>query len=192
MQLARVAGEDRVVRGLLDERVLEQIQAFRRQAAAEDDLALEQPVEIARERLLVHRGRLRQKGAVELAADHRRDLGDVFGRVEPFQPGHQRAFERGRHGQGLPPGDGLGLNHHLGQLLGEQRHAVRLLDQLLHDVRRQRLALGQPRDQLAGFLRAEAAQGELERWESCFQGASNSGRNVSSVSSGAVACVSMS
>ena len=110
----------------------------------------------------------------ELPPDRRPDLRHLLGRAEPVEPRHQRGVQACGHRQGRGGNRrdsaprfalALRLQHRLGHLLHEQGNAVRALDDVLPDVRRQQLvaddavdhgidfALRQPIDGEAGHVR---------------------------------------
>ena len=91
-----------------------------------------------------------QQLVAELPADGRADLGDLLHRRQPVEPRHQAVAQRrwDRQRRQRPVQDiavrlllqEAGLQHGLGQLLHEQRHAVRLVDDLVEDLGGQPLA----------------------------------------------------
>ena len=91
----------------------------------------------------------------ELAPDRCADLRDLLDRGEAIEPRHQRVAQgqRDRQGAGAPgifPAiagipEVCRFEDRLGQLLDEQRHAVGLAEDLLEQVRGQRLATGESR-----------------------------------------------
>ena len=92
----------------------------------------------------------------------RADLRNLLGgRAEPIQPRHQRGVQRGRHWAPAAParesaGSGAAaLQHRLGQLLDEQRHPVRALDDLRDDIARQRFGADDPPDQRGALAPVE-------------------------------------
>ncbi len=91
----------------------------------------------------------------ELAPDRGPDLRDLLHRRKAIEPCHQRVAqgERDRQGAGAPGifpaiagvSKVAGFEDRPGQFLDEQRHAVGLAEDLLEEVRRQRLAARKPR-----------------------------------------------
>ena len=90
--------------------------------------------------------------------------------AKPVEPGQQRLLQRGwdRHGRqrtresvvvALVP-EQIGLEHGPRQLLDEQRHAVRLCDDLVEHRGRQRLAAAQPLDHGRTLPAAQTAEGQ--------------------------------
>ena len=87
---------------------------------------------------------------LESAADAGADLCHLFDRGEPVEAGHQRILQRRRdrkrrqrarhHIVIAGVGEEARLDHGLGQLLDEQGHTLRLSQDLVFDVGRQRLA----------------------------------------------------
>ena len=76
-------------------------------------------------------------------------------------PDRQRPTRLGKL-EPLPGLDQLtGVANRLGEFLHEQRHAVRLFDNLIHDLRWQRLAAEDPPDELHAFATAKADEREL-------------------------------
>ena len=107
----------------------------------------------------------------ELAADHGADLSDFAHAAEAIETGHEGVVQgrrdRERRQQAgelemVARGDEqTRLQHHLGQLLDEQRHAVGARDDLLEDLGRQSPGAGDPRDH--GQDLAPAQPGERQR-----------------------------
>ena len=125
----------------------------------------------------------------ELPPDRRADLRHLLGGAEPVEPRHQRGVQarrdrqRRRRNRGdRPPRFALALRlqHRLRHLLHEQRNAVGALDDVLPDVRRQRLVAGDARRSWRrcrarpSRLRVRAGHMRLSRPTA----RSNSGRNV--------------
>ena len=90
----------------------------------------------------------------ELAADGGTDLGDVLGRrIEPVEPGQQRALQRIGNGNPLERAlelimaadfaPDIFLEHRLGQFLDEQRHTVGPIDDLIEHEVGERLSGGE-------------------------------------------------
>jgi hypothetical protein len=104
----------------------------------------------------------------ELAADHGGGLGDLLDRGEAVETGHQRILEGRRDGQGRERAGELaavagideqaGLEHRLGQLFDEQRHAVGARHDLVQDLVRQRLTARDSFDHCSALAPAEAIE----------------------------------
>ena len=105
----------------------------------------------------------------KLSPDRRPDLRHFFGRAEPVEPRHQRGVqacgdcaERGRNGRSRALGRAfaLRLQHRLRHFLDEQRNAVGALDDVLPDVRRQRLIAGNAVDHGGDFALRQPIESE--------------------------------
>ena len=158
--------QERAVRRVPHQRVLEQVVGLRPFAAPEDQPGAGELVERRRQLALARARHGGQQLVGELPADHGPDLRRRPGRgAEPVEPRHERGVERGRHCQGGRRARGessgrpapAGLEHRLGQLLDEQRHPVRALDDLGHQLVGQRAA-GDPPHERRGLPRAEAVE----------------------------------
>jgi hypothetical protein len=113
------------------------------------------------------RGRARAGGAPDRGAN----LRDFLDRRKAIEPRHQRVTQGERDRQGacpsgiLPTVAGIpevgGFEDRLGQLLDEQRHAVGLAEDLFQQIRGQRLAAAEPRDQRTALRPGELV--ELQR-----------------------------
>jgi hypothetical protein len=143
VQLLAPALEQAGVGGLLHQRVLEHIDRLRRQAAAEDQPRADEPIERQGQPGSVQAGRVGQQLMRKLPADRSSDLRHLPGhRAETVEPRQQRGVKcgRDRRGRGWARGEGFarplraGLEHGLGQLLEEERHPVRALDDLGHQI----------------------------------------------------------
>ncbi len=156
-----VASQQRLVSGILDERVLEDVALARPAADREDELGLRQAREAGDERLRSAHPHGPQDVAPELAAQHRRQLRDGFGVAEMVEAGEQRIVEALRNHDLRHRGRGRRLSRlddRLDELLDVQRHAVGLLDHLPQDIGRE-IVIGTPQpDQLRGILAAQAGQ----------------------------------
>ena len=152
VELLARALEQRLVRRLLHERVLERVRRLRRLAALEDDLRADQPREPLAQARVFHPGDGGQQRVAELPPEHRRPLRHLLRRRQPVEPRHERP-RQGR-GDGVRPTCGPGLRHRLRQLLDVKRHPVgarhdRLGGQLVRQERRHhlpRLALREARE----------------------------------------------
>ena len=151
MQLPPPREEQRAIGRIQHQRVLEREGGMRRHAGAEHEARLRQPVQqLAQLGLRPPRNGSEQLVG-ELPADRGADLGDLPGRAEPVQARHQGAMQGGRHGGARQRRGGersahvgllrIGLDHRPGELLDEERHTRRALDDLLdHPARERRIA----------------------------------------------------
>ena len=153
VQLLARALEQRLVRRLLDQRVLERVRGRGRLAAREEDLRVDQAPEPVAQSGLVHTYHRRQQRIAELPSQHRRPLRHFLRGREPIEPPHQRVGEAGWNG--LHAARRPGLHDRLGQLLDVERHAVGAGNERVEGVGGQRrtrehrdhvarLALGEP------------------------------------------------
>ena len=106
----------------------------------------------------------------ELAPERRADLRHLARRRQAIEPRQQRGVQRRRDRQrrhrprhrvviaGVR--EHAALEHGLGQLLDEQRHAVGALDDLVGDLLGQRLAAGHVRDHLGALPGRQAVERE--------------------------------
>ena len=161
MQLAPLAVQQAVMRGVLDHHMLEGVERIGRMAAAHDQPRLLQMIQRGLDLLRRRVGDRLQRLVGELAADGGADLRDPLERAHAVEPRHQRV-RQGRRDRELPPrarqhvapvpfGQQVGFEHRLGELFQKQRHAVGLDDDLLDDFLGQlpaRDALDQRRAQL--------------------------------------------
>ena len=154
------------VRGVLHQRVLEEIGGLRRDTAAKQPPGLDQPVE-ARSQFGGRPPRhLLDQVVVELAAEHRANLPDFLGgRPEPIEARDQRCVQGGRDSEGRRRAgrqnrDDLvfsvgAFEHRFGQLFDEQWHAVGALHDLTHDLSGKARIAGEPLDQFRAVTPAE-------------------------------------
>ena len=194
VQGAALAAQQHAVGGVAQERVPEAVGRAGRSSAPVDQPRVLEPPQRGREVVAgqVHRGG--EQVVVELAPDRRAGLRDLpRGRAEPVEArvegGVQRGRHRGRRTRARRPII-AGLEHGPGQLLGEERHAVGALDDLLDHLRRQRPRAGGGRDapdQRGAVARTEAARRSSATCAWPAQGARNSGRCVTTSSSGSPA-----
>ena len=149
------SAQQAAVRRVAHQRVLEQVAVA---AAREHQLGHGQLRQGLVQRRLRQVGDRRQQPAAELAPDHRGGLRHVLHVGQPVEAGHervvQRARDRERRGVGLGE---AGLQHRLGQLLDEQRHAVRFGHNLRHEGAWQVPLAGKPAGQRRRLLPAKAA-----------------------------------
>ena len=100
VELLARALEQRLVRRLLHQRVLEGVRRLGRLAAREEDLRVDQAREPLAQARLVHPGDGGQQRVAELPPEHRRPLRHLLRRREPIEPRHQRV---GEASPGSPP-----------------------------------------------------------------------------------------
>ena len=153
VQLLARALEQRLVRRLLDQRMLEDVGGRGRLPAREEDFGIDQARQPVAQGGLVEPRHRREQRIPELPSQHRRPLRHLLRRREPIEPRHQTVGEAGRDGRHAARRPGL--RRRLGQLLDVERHAVGAGDQ---DIERGggqlrthercdhvvRLALGEP------------------------------------------------
>ncbi len=106
----------------------------------------------------------------EFSTDDGADLRHIPGRTQPVEARHQRGMQCRRHGERrqrsvqLVAVAGLAqqpaLEQRPGQLLDEQRHAVRVREDLFEDGVRHLLAFGNAADEGDAVAPAKAAQGQ--------------------------------
>ena len=115
-------------------------------------------------RLACHRSQQRVR---ELSPNRRSDLRHVLGRTEPVKPRHQRgvqacwdrqSWRRNRGDGSLDLAFALRFQHRLRHFLDEQRNAVGALDNVLPDIRRQRLVPDDAVDDGSDFTLAEPVE----------------------------------
>ena len=90
VQLLAPGLEQRLIGGVLDQRVLETVDRLGRAAAAKHELGGDQLVEPAFQLLLRPVGDCGEQLVGELAADHGADLGELLDRGQPVEPRHQQ------------------------------------------------------------------------------------------------------
>ena len=162
--------QQRVVGGLLHQGVLEGVGGVRRIAAPEHEARLGQLVERALQLVLGQPGDRFEQLVGELAADHRRDLRYVLDRDQPVEARHQRILQGRRDRQPVEPagqdpaiapiGQEIRIQHRLGQLLDEQRHALGLGHDLVGERCGQGLVRRHLRHQRGALPLAERRQRE--------------------------------
>ena len=96
VDLLALALEHRLVGGVLDQRVLEQVARPGRAALLEQDLGRDQLAQLATEGVVVERRDSADQVVRELAAQARAKLGDVLDAGHPVEPGQQQVVQRGR------------------------------------------------------------------------------------------------
>ena len=128
------------VGGIPDQRMLERIVGVRRSAVPVDELGRDQPVQPLLQLRFRQASDLREQSVRELAADHGADLRNVPARRHPIETRQQRGFERRRQRDraqrraACRGGQLRTFQDDLGQLLDEQRHAIRPLDNAFDEV----------------------------------------------------------
>ncbi|MEZ5905616.1 MAG: hypothetical protein R3C69_11140 [Geminicoccaceae bacterium] len=162
--------EQAFVRGVADQRMLEEVGRLGRRAAAKDQLGRSEPLECRPDLRLRLRRDLGEQAIIELAADAGRRLRHLLDRLHAVQPRHQRIVQRsgdGERAERRVQDEGVrGLAQHagfercLGQFLDEQRHAIGLGGDFGQQLVGQALATCQPGDNGRGVVAAEAVQGE--------------------------------
>ena len=193
--LAR-APEQRLVRGVLDQGVLEHVARAGAGAALVQHLGGHEPAQGGLEHVVVQVRHGADQLERERPADARGELGDLLHRGQPVQARHQRVLERGRNGERRQGPRQLvavaevpeeaGLEHELGELLGEERHPVGLGDDLIEHLLGQRLAPGHRGRDLVVWRRVKRLRVSVVRWALGPHGARNVGRAVITRSMGAV------
>ena len=156
VELLARALEQRLVRRLLHERVLERVRRLRRLAAHEYQLRLDETGQPPLQRPVVHVRHRFQQLVRELAPEHRGALRHLLRTRETVEPCQQRVLQRHRDlgERGIRPR----FDDRLCQLLGEQRDAVGAGDELLHDGLRQRSCRAHCDNHLPRLPLGEAAQ----------------------------------
>ena len=166
VQLLSAALEQRVVRCILHQGVLEGVDGIRRCASSKRQSRRGQPRQCVVELGLAHRGHRRDQLVAELSSNRGPDLRNILHGHEAIQPRHQRVPERGRDGDGVRSATVVvavarllelpGFENGLGELLHKQRHPVGLGEDLFEQRCRQCLAAGEP-----GYDRRALRAGEL-------------------------------
>ena len=162
VDLAALAAQQGLVGGILDQGVLEHVGQLVARAApyhkTRGDEVGQRRVEAIRRQIDAALEQRRR----ENPPDGRSDLGHMARAVDAVEPGHQRVVERCRHRRRLTAGSARrALRDRAGDLLDEQRNAVRPVDDPLDDLRRQ--AGCHLRDDCSGFRRRQWPQRELGR-----------------------------
>ncbi len=174
MQAAAAVAQQRTVGRILHQRVAEAVGRFRWFSLFHDQVGCHQCLQAAVQPLRGNREHRPEQLEREFASDHRAHLRHFLAARESVEPRHQRSVQRtGNHHRGTPSGRvivtvGVGRaarQHGFGQLLDEQRHAVRVGDDLVahrlgyarpagHAVdQRIRLAPIEPTEGLHGYHR---------------------------------------
>ena len=149
--------QQRLVRRVLDQRVLEHERGVRRLAAHEQDARVDQPRQVPPQRRVVPIGDRREQRVRELAPQRRRPLRQLLRGGQTIETPHQRVGERGGYRVSAPRR--VGLEHRPRQLLDVERHTVGTGDERVDGVRGQRVR-GECRDHVARLALAQPAQRE--------------------------------
>ena len=140
MQNLAPALEQILVSRVLNERVLETIFGFGRQALHQQNVGLGEPFQRRLQRRLLHARHRAQQRIGEAAPDHRADLRHLARRAEPVEPRHQRLLQRRR--DRLDAALLTALQKQPRHLLDEQRHAAGARGDVVDHLLRQRVAGG--------------------------------------------------
>ena len=155
VQLATAAPEERAVRRVANERVLEDVGCIRRESPSVEQLGVHQAGESLVEIRHRRSGDRLEQTVRELASDRRPDLRDASRRPEAVEASRQQILERRRHLALREAPRRVG--HETRQLFREQRHTVAPRDERLDELRQSdRLTA---RDHLSHVLPAESVQG---------------------------------
>ena len=154
--LAR-ASQQRLVRSVLHQRVLEDVARTRPAPALVEQLGVDEAVEAVLQLALLQRPDRLQHLVREFAPEDRAELCDLADRRESIEPRHQHVLQRRRDGhvrerphERVAPFallDEARVEHALRELLDVERHAVRLLGDEVDHFGRHRLAAGERDDQ---------------------------------------------
>jgi hypothetical protein len=147
--LAR-ASQQRLVRGVLHQRMLEDVAGTRPPPALVEKLGVDEAIEAVLQLALLQRPDRLQHLVGEFAAENRAELRDFADRRQAIEPCHQHVLQRRRDGDvrerphervaALALLDEARVEDTLRQLLDVQRHAVGLLHDEIEHLRRHRLA----------------------------------------------------
>ncbi len=166
MKLLAFALHERVVEGVLEQRVLEEVRAVRRPTFLEENLGPNKFVQLRAQRGFAQVGYRRQQFVAELAAERGGQLGDLLLALHAVEARVHQVLQRGRDLVGGQDRGGVllaclsrrgGLLHHLRELFDEQRHAARAIVDLLDERVRER-ALRFLADQVRGLATREAIE----------------------------------
>ena len=173
VDLSALATQQAAVGGILEQRVLESVGGKRRLTPLHDHRRRGELLERVAQLLLVLERRDRCQQLVgKLPPEDGSDPRDLLGRrSEPVEPRHERGVQCRGDGERRPcyrfaGGSTAGparvgrFQHRLRQLLDEQRHALRALDDLVHDAARQPFLAGDPFDQRRSFAPVEAVESQ--------------------------------
>jgi hypothetical protein len=138
VELTARALEQRLIRRLLDQRVLERVRGHGWLAARKKDFRLDQACQAVAEGALVESRCRRQQRVPEVPSQDRRPLRHLLRCRQPVEPSHQRVGERRRDRFHTPRRPRL--DDRLRQLLDVERHAVGADDQCIQRGDGQRFA----------------------------------------------------
>ena len=170
--LAAPALEQRLIRRVADQRVFERVAGVGQHAVLEEEFGAHQFDQSLAQFGFGHGRDGVDQLVGKLAAQRGRKLGDVTHRGEPVQPRHERVLQGGGNRQAARFGGAVlrravagaqvvRFEHHFGQLFHEQRDAVRLDRDLLHQCRGQRPAPGHVLHHDRDVLARQAVQHDL-------------------------------
>jgi hypothetical protein len=151
------AAQERLVRGILDERMAENERVLHH-AAHNDELGGHELMQRSVESPVVKTGNLRKKATIEFPAYHRGNLRHLLGcRRQTIEPGHERALQTIRD-LDVERYRLSALQDRASKLFYEQRHAVRSLrypvGKLIRNISEHRF------DQFAHLLLRQTPNGE--------------------------------
>jgi hypothetical protein len=168
MQLLPSGTQQGAVGGVLHQRVLKGVRGIRRRPAPEHQLGAYELFQSALQPRLRHLGDGTDQLVGKLTPKRGCDLRNFSSGRQSIEPGQKRGLERrwdrqrdDRPGHGVMV-SGIGhpsaLDDRLGQLLDEQRHTIRTINDLIGNLRGQCLASGYVRDHLGAMPRGQAAE----------------------------------
>ena len=171
VQCLPALSEQAFISGVSHQCVLEYVGGCRGNAAAEDKLRGDESIERCLKLGLRQRNDGGKQFVIELPADAGADLRNLFHHwCEAVEARHQRIVQGGWNSQRRQrPGEDVavsdvaeqsGFEHGFGELLREERHALRARQNLLKHFGGQRLASSDPLDQRPGLCLRQAVQRE--------------------------------
>ncbi len=159
VHLLPLPSQQRVVRGVPDQRVLERVASLRAEPALMHETRLHEAAQLTLQRVLALGSDGGQQFPRERAPDHRGELRDLLGRADAIEPRGQRITQRGWQ---LPPFPRVApVEHRARHFFHEQRNAVGLRRDLLAQPGRHRPIAHHELNQLSGFRAAERAERQL-------------------------------
>ena len=171
MVLLAGAPQQRLIRHVLDERMLERVGGLRREPPLIQELRGHQLVQSPLHDPLIPRGHGAQQRVGKLTPQGGPELCQGLHRREAVESRHQRVVQGGGNGQRVQGPAQLialltfleqaGFEHHLGQFFEKQRHAIGLGHDLLYHLRWQRLAVRHSAGQLCGLAPRQARERHL-------------------------------
>ncbi len=160
--------QQRLVRGVLDQRVLEDVLRARAPPALVEQLRVDELVQAALQGPLLERRDRLQHLVGELAPEDRAELRDFANARQAIEPRHQQVLQRGGDRDVrertrqlvalLAIAHEIRLDDRLRQLLHVQRHAVGLVDHVFDHLDGHRLAAGALHDQRLHLRALEPAE----------------------------------